>query len=70
MSNQIIAQKYYNVARAMCRVCTTEHIEVRNITLTIDAQDHAALLSMAGEYPTIRNEDGKLSIFGVVLTTK
>ena len=64
----ITAQKYYNVARAICRVCTAEHVSVRSVVLTIDADDHAALIALAGEYPMIKYRNGELKIFDVLLT--
>lgn len=60
-----LAQKYYNVARSICRACAAEHVSVRNAVLTISKEDYEALKSMVGEYPTIKYADEKLSIFNV-----
>ena len=68
MTNIAIAQKYYNVARAICRTCTAEHVSVRSAVLTIDADEHAALIALVGEYPTINYKNGELKIFDVLLT--
>ena len=68
MTNIIIAQKYYNVARAICRACTAEHVSVRSAVLTIDAGEHAALVALVDEYPAINYRNDELKIFDVLLT--
>lgn len=68
MTNIVVAQKYYNVARAICRVCTAEHVSIHSAVLTIDADDHTALIALAGEYPAINYRNGELKIFDVLLT--
>jgi len=65
----VIAQKYYNVARAICRTCTAENVSVRSVVLTIGQEDHAALCAMASEYPSIQLIDGELSIFAVKIVS-
>lgn len=58
MSNLEVAQKYYNVARAICRTCTAEYVSVKEVRLTIDKTDHETLLSMVGKYPPVQMIDG------------
>ena len=67
-TNLTLAQKYYNVARSICRACTAEHVSIHSAVLTIDADEHAALVALVGEYPAINYRNDELKIFDVLLT--